>query len=188
MSPPPVRLRLQAGPRCSNRRRPDGHAAGRAARPRRSRAASRSPTPVRARARDRPRRGRLDRSARRGADRGDLSTADPLLRSLPGLGAPGAALARDAVEALFQRLASRAHGMPVAAGELRTARTSPPRCSSCASACTTWPSTGSPWPRPDPRRRARFLNRTAAAPSERVRRRRGIPSCSCAGTRPSSRS
>lgn len=53
-----------------------------------------------------------------GVDRSDLSIADPLLQVLPGLGLPGAGLERDAVEALFQRLASRTHGMPVASDEL----------------------------------------------------------------------
>jgi exopolyphosphatase/pppGpp-phosphohydrolase len=51
-------------------------------------------------------------------DRGDLVTVDALLLALPGLDVPGADLARDAVEALFQRLASRALGMPIAAAEL----------------------------------------------------------------------
>lgn len=49
---------------------------------------------------------------------GELVTADPLLRALPGLGRPGSTLGRDAVEALFQRLASRALGTPVAVAEL----------------------------------------------------------------------
>lgn len=52
------------------------------------------------------------------ADDGRLVTGDPLLQALPGLDAPGAGLGRDAVEALFQRLASRALGSPVAAAEL----------------------------------------------------------------------
>jgi len=52
------------------------------------------------------------------ADRGGLVTADALLLALPGLDAQGAGLTRDAVEALFQRLASRAIGMPIAAAEL----------------------------------------------------------------------
>lgn len=52
------------------------------------------------------------------ADRGDLATADPLLRALPGLGSSGSVLGRDAVERLFERLAARAHGMPVAGDEL----------------------------------------------------------------------
>ena len=52
------------------------------------------------------------------ADRGDLVTAEALLRVLPGLDAAGAGLTRDAVEALFQRLASRALGTPVAAADL----------------------------------------------------------------------
>jgi hypothetical protein len=45
-----------------------------------------------------------------GVDRADLSTADPLLQALPGLGTPGSGLERSAVEALFQRLASRNGG------------------------------------------------------------------------------
>ena len=52
------------------------------------------------------------------ADRGDLATTDALLRALPGLNAQGARLTRDAVEALFQGLASRSLGTPVAAAEL----------------------------------------------------------------------
>ena len=52
------------------------------------------------------------------ADRGALVTADALLRALPGLATQDASLTRDAVEALFQRLASRALGMPMAAAEL----------------------------------------------------------------------
>lgn len=51
-------------------------------------------------------------------DRGGLVTADALLLALPGLDAQAPGLGRDAVEALFQRLASRAHGTPVAAAEL----------------------------------------------------------------------
>lgn len=51
-------------------------------------------------------------------DGGDLVTADPSLMSLPGLDRPGSALDRDEVEALFQRLASRALGTPVAADGL----------------------------------------------------------------------
>lgn len=49
---------------------------------------------------------------------GELVTADPWLITLPGLERPGAALDREDVEALFQRLASRALGTPVAAGDL----------------------------------------------------------------------
>ncbi len=41
-----------------------------------------------------------------------------MLLALPGLDSHGAGLTRDAVEALFQRLASRALGTPVAAAEL----------------------------------------------------------------------
>lgn len=47
-----------------------------------------------------------------------LMTADALLLALPGLQAGGTGLSRDAVEVLFQRLASRALGMPIAADEL----------------------------------------------------------------------
>jgi hypothetical protein len=47
--------------------------------------------------------------------RGELVTADPVLLALPGLDGPSASLTRDDVETLFQRLASRALGMPVAA-------------------------------------------------------------------------
>ena len=51
-----------------------------------------------------------------------LVTADALLRRLPGFDAQGSGLARDAVEALFQRLASRALGTPIAAAELPDGR------------------------------------------------------------------
>lgn len=47
-----------------------------------------------------------------------LETADALLLALPGLGPQGGGLTRDAVESLFQRLASRALGAPVPAAEL----------------------------------------------------------------------
>jgi exopolyphosphatase/pppGpp-phosphohydrolase len=47
-----------------------------------------------------------------------LVTADTLLLALPGLGPQGGSLTRDAVELLFQRLASRALGTPVPAAEL----------------------------------------------------------------------
>jgi hypothetical protein len=56
------------------------------------------------------------------ADRGDLLTSDALLAALPGLGTLGARLNRDAVEALFQRLASRSLGTPVAESELPVGR------------------------------------------------------------------
>jgi hypothetical protein len=75
------------------------------------------------------------------ADRGDLVTADSLLRAVPGLGVHGARLTRDAVEALLHRLASRSLGTPISGAELPAGRDSPPRCSSCASACITWAST-----------------------------------------------
>jgi exopolyphosphatase/pppGpp-phosphohydrolase len=51
-------------------------------------------------------------------DRGNLVTADALLQALPGLDTSGASLTLDAVEVLFQRLASRALGTPVAAADL----------------------------------------------------------------------
>lgn len=51
-----------------------------------------------------------------GSDR--LVTADTQLLALPGLGPQGGSLTRDAVEFLFQRLASRALGTPVPAAEL----------------------------------------------------------------------
>ena len=56
------------------------------------------------------------------ADRGALVTTDALLRALPGLDSQDASLTREAVEALFQRLASRALGMPIAAAELPQGR------------------------------------------------------------------
>jgi len=43
---------------------------------------------------------------------GGLTTFEATLRQLPGLDAVGATLSRDAVEALFQQLASVALGMP----------------------------------------------------------------------------
>lgn len=45
-----------------------------------------------------------------------LTTAEPSLLRLPGLDAVGATLSRDAVEALFQQLASVALGMPAPQG------------------------------------------------------------------------
>jgi hypothetical protein len=56
------------------------------------------------------------------ADRGTLVADDNAVRALPGLEAPGAPLPVDAVEALFQRLASRALGTPVADAELPPGR------------------------------------------------------------------
>lgn len=56
------------------------------------------------------------------AERGELVTDDALLRLVPGLDAIGTRLSRDAVEALFQRLASRSLGMPIAAAELPEGR------------------------------------------------------------------
>jgi exopolyphosphatase/pppGpp-phosphohydrolase len=47
-----------------------------------------------------------------------LVTTDSLLLALPGLGPQGGSLTRDAVELLFQRLASRALGTPVPAAVL----------------------------------------------------------------------
>lgn len=52
------------------------------------------------------------------ADRGGLLIVGAPLSALPGLDARGMGLGRDAVESLFQRLASRALGTPVAAAEL----------------------------------------------------------------------
>ena len=54
----------------------------------------------------------LQASHLRQADRGELVTDDPLMRSLPGLRHEGAQLSRDDIEALFQRLASAALGRP----------------------------------------------------------------------------
>jgi exopolyphosphatase/pppGpp-phosphohydrolase len=51
-----------------------------------------------------------------------LLTADALLLALPGPGPQGGSLTRDAVELLFQRLASRALGTPVPADELPQGR------------------------------------------------------------------
>jgi hypothetical protein len=56
------------------------------------------------------------------ADGDRLVTTDAHLRTLPGLGTHGASLGRDAVEMLFQRLASRALGMPIPAAELPPGR------------------------------------------------------------------
>ncbi|GAB3757617.1 hypothetical protein GCM10028796_02010 [Ramlibacter monticola] len=56
------------------------------------------------------------------AERGTLVTSAPALRALPGLEAPEALLPLAAVEALFQRLASRALGTPVALAELPEGR------------------------------------------------------------------
>jgi exopolyphosphatase/pppGpp-phosphohydrolase len=56
------------------------------------------------------------------ANRGELVTADALLRRVPGLGVSGASLQRDAVESLFQRLASRSLGMHISAVELPEGR------------------------------------------------------------------
>jgi exopolyphosphatase/pppGpp-phosphohydrolase len=55
------------------------------------------------------------------ASRGTLTTSAALL-ALPGLGTQDAALRLDGVEALFQRLASRALGTPVSADELPQGR------------------------------------------------------------------
>lgn len=51
-----------------------------------------------------------------------LTTSEPNLRQLPGLEAVGATLSRDAVEALFQQLASIALGMPAPQGSRLTDR------------------------------------------------------------------
>jgi hypothetical protein len=56
------------------------------------------------------------------ADRGTFMISDTGARALPGLGTPEALLPLDAVEALFQRLASRALGTPVAVAELPEGR------------------------------------------------------------------
>ena len=56
------------------------------------------------------------------AARGKLGTSDPVVRALPGLGTPGAILRLEGVEALFQRLASRALGTPVGTDELPAGR------------------------------------------------------------------
>jgi exopolyphosphatase/pppGpp-phosphohydrolase len=53
------------------------------------------------------------------SDRGELVTADALLLALPGMeSSGGGGLTREAVEALFQRLASRSLGSPIATAEL----------------------------------------------------------------------
>lgn len=119
MSPPPVRLRLQA--QSTVLEFDDGRTVTLPVGPRGlAEAALRHdpPTPV-----ELERAIDLVEDAMTGVrvasvDRGDLSTADSLLQALPGLGLPGPGLERDAVEVLFQRLASRAHGMPVAVDEL----------------------------------------------------------------------
>lgn len=43
-------------------------------------------------------------------DGGEINSTDSILRELPGLQAPGAQLSRDAIEALFQQLASASSG------------------------------------------------------------------------------
>ena len=53
---------------------------------------------------------------------GELLINDPLLHSLPGLQADGARLARDEVEAIFQRLASASLGNPGALAGLPPGR------------------------------------------------------------------
>ncbi|MBX3607635.1 MAG: hypothetical protein KF788_20310 [Piscinibacter sp.] len=64
--------------------------------------------------------GGLDRGPLAG--QADLETAEPLLFTLPGFEAPAAVLTREAVEALFQRLASRAFGARVASTDLPPGR------------------------------------------------------------------
>ena len=64
----------------------------------------------------------LTASRLRHAARGDLLTVDPRLLALPGLQAAGARLARDEVEALFQRLASASLGDPGARAGLPPGR------------------------------------------------------------------
>lgn len=49
---------------------------------------------------------------------GELVVTDPRLTALPGLASPGATLGREALEFLFQHLASRALGTPVAEASL----------------------------------------------------------------------
>jgi hypothetical protein len=51
-------------------------------------------------------------------ERGELVTADALIRSMPGLHDEGSRLTRDEVEALFQRMASVSLGNPGARGDL----------------------------------------------------------------------
>ncbi len=56
------------------------------------------------------------------AERGALATSDAVLRSMPGLQEAVTGLSREAVEAQFQRLASRSLGAPVAESELPSGR------------------------------------------------------------------
>jgi exopolyphosphatase/pppGpp-phosphohydrolase len=56
------------------------------------------------------------------AERGALATSDPVLRSMPGLQEAVTGLSREAVEAQFQRLASRSLGTPVSEAELPASR------------------------------------------------------------------
>lgn len=51
-----------------------------------------------------------------------LTTSEPMLRQLPGLEVAGDMLGRDAIEALFQQLASIALGMPAPDGTKLTDR------------------------------------------------------------------
>ena len=51
-------------------------------------------------------------------DRGSLLIECPPLRTVPGFDDHGFGLERGAIEALFQLLASRAHGTPIATAEL----------------------------------------------------------------------
>jgi exopolyphosphatase/pppGpp-phosphohydrolase len=64
----------------------------------------------------------LAATGQRQVARGELLTADPLLLALLGLQADGDRLARDDVEALFQRLASASLGHPGRAGRVTAGR------------------------------------------------------------------
>lgn len=55
----------------------------------------------------------------RQGERGELVTAEPLLRALPGFNEVDARLTREQVEALFQRLASASLGDPSALADMR---------------------------------------------------------------------
>jgi hypothetical protein len=59
----------------------------------------------------------LTRSRLTCGERGELVATDPLILGLPGLDREGTGLTRAGVEALFQRLASKALGTPASAAE-----------------------------------------------------------------------